>query len=218
MYLTIQLITGISFQVKSDDVSFLSVHITFVKTFKFLWQFQRDHSKKRSEGLQLESNGGSGTALFYFVSALANILTLLFPYIKLCPCLEGLLGHVAKKPKLTRPSFDNSFDSAAPVGGSAPSPVASQISNPSRLIRYIGGRDRGGRKNKVLKVPLLCLTMLKAACGTNLSLIDCHLHVNLGIWNCLQMPANQSSSGSPWTTFEDQVHLIFSSYLHFSHD
>jgi hypothetical protein len=75
--------------------------------------------------------------------------------ILLCPFLEGLFGqHVAKKQKIMRPSLDNSFDSATPVGGSAPSPVASQISNPNRLIKYFGGRDRG-RKNKVLKVLLL---------------------------------------------------------------
>lgn len=67
--------------------------------------------------------------------------------------LEGLFGqHIAKKHKIMRSSLDISYDNAGPIGGSAPSPVASQISNPNRLIRYFGGRDRGGRKNKALKV------------------------------------------------------------------
>lgn len=55
-----------------------------------------------------------------------------------------------------RPSQDNSFDNIAPVAGSAPSPVASQMSNmsnPNKLFKMLGGRDRG-RKPKVLKVHL----------------------------------------------------------------
>lgn len=53
-----------------------------------------------------------------------------------------------------RPSQDNSFENIAPVAGSAPSPVASQMSNmsnPNKLFKMLGGRDRG-RKPKVLKV------------------------------------------------------------------
>ncbi|KAL3517807.1 hypothetical protein ACH5RR_020396 [Cinchona calisaya] len=85
---------------------------------------QRDHSKKRSESHQLESNGSS-----------------------------GLLGqHISKKPKMMRLSLDNSFDSGAPIGGSAPSPVASQISNQNKLMKVFSNRDRG-RKNKGLKIP-----------------------------------------------------------------
>lgn len=85
---------------------------------------QRDHSKKRSESLQLESNGSS-----------------------------GLFGqHIMRKPKMMRPSLDNSFESGAPIGGSAPSPVASQISNQNKLMKMFSNRDRG-RKNKGLKTP-----------------------------------------------------------------
>ena len=66
--------------------------------------------------------------------------------------LEGLFGqHIVKKPKMMRPSLDNSFDSGAPIGGSAPSPVASQISNQNKLMKMFSNRDRG-RKNKGLKV------------------------------------------------------------------
>lgn len=59
-----------------------------------------------------------------------------------------------KKPKITRQVQDNSFDNIAPIGGSAPSPVASQMSNMSnsnKFVKMLGGRDRG-RKSKVLKV------------------------------------------------------------------
>ncbi|KAL2488179.1 Chromatin modification-related protein EAF1 B [Forsythia ovata] len=90
-------------------------------------QFQWDHSKKRSESHQLESNGSS-----------------------------GLFGqHIMKKPKIMRQSQDNSFDTIAPSGGSVPSPAASQISNmpqPNKFVRMLGGRDRG-RKPKGLKMP-----------------------------------------------------------------
>ncbi|KAK4441008.1 Chromatin modification-related protein EAF1 B [Sesamum alatum] len=87
-------------------------------------QFQRDHLKKSH---QLESNGSS-----------------------------GLLGQpMIKKPKTMRQSQDNSFENIAPIGGSVPSPVASQMSNmsnPNKFIKILGGRDRG-RKPKVLKIP-----------------------------------------------------------------
>ncbi|KAL0460468.1 UNVERIFIED_CONTAM: Chromatin modification-related protein EAF1 B [Sesamum latifolium] len=87
-------------------------------------QFQRDHLKKSH---QLESNGSS-----------------------------GLLGQpMIKKPKTMRQSQDNSFENVAPIGGSVPSPVASQMSNmsnPNKFIKILGGRDRG-RKPKVLKMP-----------------------------------------------------------------
>jgi len=51
-------------------------------------------------------------------------------------------------------SLDNSFDNTMPIGGSVASPVASQMSNmsnQSKIIKLIGGRDRG-RKAKALKV------------------------------------------------------------------
>ncbi|GAA0155508.1 chromatin/chromatin-binding, or -regulatory protein [Lithospermum erythrorhizon] len=86
---------------------------------------QRDHSKKRSEGYQLESNG--------------------------CGGLSG--QHVMKKPKVMRPSaLENTFDNIPPVAGSVPSPVASQMSNmPNPNIKIIGGGERG-RKTKASKV------------------------------------------------------------------
>ncbi|XP_070034083.1 chromatin modification-related protein EAF1 B-like isoform X3 [Nicotiana tomentosiformis] len=90
-------------------------------------QFQRDPSRKRLESHQLESNGSS-----------------------------GLFGqHNAKKPKMLRQSLENSFENNAPIGGSIPSPVASQMSNmanPNKLIRMLSGRDRS-RKAKTLKMP-----------------------------------------------------------------
>ncbi|RXH98067.1 hypothetical protein DVH24_010392 [Malus domestica] len=87
---------------------------------------QRDHSKKRSEGHHYESNG-----------------------------TIGLYGqHTAKKPKILKQSLDNTYDSITPMPGSNPSPVASQMSNmsnTSKFIKLIGGRDRG-RKTKSLKM------------------------------------------------------------------
>ncbi|XP_060177044.1 chromatin modification-related protein EAF1 B-like isoform X1 [Lycium barbarum] len=88
---------------------------------------QRDHSRKRLESHQLVSNGSS-----------------------------GLFGqHNAKKPKMLRQSLENSFENNAPIGGSIPSPVASQMSNmsnPNKLMRMLSGRDRS-RKAKTLKMP-----------------------------------------------------------------
>ncbi|KAL8058024.1 hypothetical protein ABFX02_04G222200 [Erythranthe guttata] len=90
-------------------------------------QFRRDQWKKGLDGHQLESNGNC-----------------------------GLLGQpVLKKPKLIRQSQDSSFDNIPPSGGSVPSPVASQMSNmsnPNKFIKMLGGRDRG-RKSKALKMP-----------------------------------------------------------------
>ncbi|KAL7124532.1 hypothetical protein ABFS83_14G054400 [Erythranthe nasuta] len=87
-------------------------------------QFQRDHLKKSH---QLESNGSS-----------------------------GLLGQpMMKKPKIMRQSQDNTFENITPITGSVPSPVVSQMSNmsnPNKFIKMLGGRDRG-RKPKGLKMP-----------------------------------------------------------------
>ncbi|KAL6208948.1 hypothetical protein ACLB2K_019891 [Fragaria x ananassa] len=89
---------------------------------------QRDYLKKRSESHHFESNG-----------------------------TIGLYGqHNAKKPKISKQSLDNTYDGMTPMTGSLPSPVASQMSNmtnPSKLIKLIGGRDRG-RKAKSLKMPV----------------------------------------------------------------
>ncbi|CAN4098570.1 unnamed protein product [Withania somnifera] len=88
---------------------------------------QKDHSRKRFESHQLQSNGSS-----------------------------GLFGqHNAKKPKMLRQSFENSFENNVPIGGSIPSPAASQMSNmsnPNKLLRMLSGRDRN-RKAKTLKMP-----------------------------------------------------------------
>ncbi|KAK7287342.1 hypothetical protein RIF29_00613 [Crotalaria pallida] len=51
-------------------------------------------------------------------------------------------------------SLDTTFDNVAPMTNSFPSPAASQMSNmsnPSKLIKIISGRDRGW-KAKVLKI------------------------------------------------------------------
>ncbi|XP_017252243.1 chromatin modification-related protein EAF1 B isoform X2 [Daucus carota subsp. sativus] len=86
---------------------------------------QRDSYKRRSESHQFESNG-----------------------------TNGLYGHhIGKKPKLIKQSLDNSIDNVAPVNCSLSSPVASQMSNmpnPNKFIKMLGGRDRG-RKMKGLK-------------------------------------------------------------------
>uniref|UniRef100_A0A0V0J0Q1 Putative chromatin modification-related protein EAF1-like n=1 Tax=Solanum chacoense TaxID=4108 RepID=A0A0V0J0Q1_SOLCH len=102
---------------------------------------QKDHSRKRFESHQLESNGSS-----------------------------GLFGqHIAKKPKMLRQSFENSFENNAPIGGSIPSPVASQMSNmsnPNKLMRMLSGRDRN-RKAKTLK-----MTAGQAGSGSPWSLFE----------------------------------------------
>ncbi|XP_019450094.1 PREDICTED: chromatin modification-related protein EAF1 B-like isoform X1 [Lupinus angustifolius] len=87
---------------------------------------QRDHSKNRLDNYHFESNGSS-----------------------------GLYGqHNVKKLKTMKQSLDNSSDNIAPITSSIPSPAASQISNmsnPSKFIRIISGRDRG-RKAKGQKI------------------------------------------------------------------
>ncbi|KAF3435970.1 hypothetical protein FNV43_RR23062 [Rhamnella rubrinervis] len=99
-------------------------------TYELGWQVdsamhndQRDNSRKRLE--HFESNGTSGL------------------YIQ----------HSAKKPKIFKQSLDNTFDNITTMTGSIPSPVASQnnMSNTSKFIKLIGGRDRG-RKTKSLKI------------------------------------------------------------------
>ncbi|KAG6722046.1 hypothetical protein I3842_03G142200 [Carya illinoinensis] len=102
-------------------------------TYDLGWQLdsavlneQRDHSRKRLDNHHFECNGTS-----------------------------GLYGQPnAKKPKIAKQSLDNNFDNITPMGGSIPSPVASQMSNmsnPNKFIKLIGGRDRG-RKVKALKI------------------------------------------------------------------
>lgn len=69
--------------------------------------------------------------------------------------MNGLYGpHSAKKQKTTKQLVENNFDMAIPHTGSIPSPAASQMSNmsnPNKSIKFIGGRDRG-RKIKGLKI------------------------------------------------------------------
>ncbi|KAL1190588.1 Chromatin modification-related protein EAF1 A [Cardamine amara subsp. amara] len=66
---------------------------------------------------------------------------------------NGLYGpHSAKKQKTTK--LENNFHIAIPLTGSIPSPAASQMSNmsnPNKSIKFIGGRDRA-RKIKGLKI------------------------------------------------------------------
>lgn len=59
----------------------------------------------------------------------------------------------SKKPKISKQLLENTFENATTMGGSIPSPVASQnnISHANKFIKLIGGRDRG-RKSKSLKV------------------------------------------------------------------
>ncbi|KAL4323737.1 hypothetical protein GQ457_11G003600 [Hibiscus cannabinus] len=80
---------------------------------------QRDYSKKRPENHQLDSNGNSG--------------------------LHGLYN--GKKLKIMKQQPDGAYD-FIPPNGSISSPVGSQMSNmsnPSKIIRLIHGRDRGGK-------------------------------------------------------------------------
>ncbi|XP_042481011.1 chromatin modification-related protein EAF1 B-like, partial [Macadamia integrifolia] len=88
---------------------------------------QRDNAKKRLEGHHFESNGNS-----------------------------GIFGqHAAKKPKMMKQLAETCPENFAPVTGSIPSPVASQMSNmsnPNKLMKMIAGRDRG-RKAKAPKAP-----------------------------------------------------------------
>lgn len=96
-------------------------------------------------------------------------------HVKGCLHFEGLFGqHNAKKPKMLRQSLENSFENNAPIGGSIPSPVASQMSNmsnPNKLIRMLSGRDRN-RKAKTLKV----LKFISATISFLLSILPICLH------------------------------------------
>ncbi|KAK9726544.1 hypothetical protein RND81_05G222400 [Saponaria officinalis] len=86
---------------------------------------QKELVRKRLDNHQLESNGNG-----------------------------GLFGQHAKRPKLAKHPLDNLFDNTAPMSGSVASPVASQMSNMSsqtKIIKFIGGRDRG-KKGKGLKM------------------------------------------------------------------
>ncbi|XP_038704899.1 chromatin modification-related protein EAF1 B-like isoform X2 [Tripterygium wilfordii] len=91
-----------------------------------LYNEQRDHSKRRMESHLMDSNGTG-----------------------------GLYGqHNAKKPKIIKQQLESTFDNIIPISGSTPSPVASQMSNmsnPNKFVKLIGGRDRG-RKSKTLKM------------------------------------------------------------------
>ncbi|GFZ13465.1 helicase/SANT-associated, DNA binding protein [Actinidia rufa] len=103
---------------------------------------QRDPSRKRLNNYQLESNGSSG----------------LFSQ------------HVMKKPKMMKQSLDCSIDNLIPITGAIPSPVASQMSNmsnPNKLTKILGGRERG-RKSKSLKA----LVVLVHDMGPNWELIS----------------------------------------------
>ncbi|KAF4383079.1 hypothetical protein F8388_009110 [Cannabis sativa] len=90
----------------------------------------RDPSKKRMGSNHFESNGTS----------------------------DLYAQHNAKKPKILKQPIENTFDNITTMGGSIPSPVASQnnISNATKIIKLIGGtgRDRG-RKAKFLKMSVM---------------------------------------------------------------
>ncbi|CAN6871258.1 unnamed protein product [Brassica oleracea] len=67
---------------------------------------------------------------------------------------NGIYGPHAKKQKTTKQLVENNFDGAIALTGSIPSPAASQMSNmsnPNKSIKFIGGRDRA-RKIKGLKI------------------------------------------------------------------
>ncbi|CDY52088.1 BnaCnng21890D [Brassica napus] len=68
--------------------------------------------------------------------------------------MNGIYGPHAKKQKTTKQLVENNFDGAIALTGSIPSPAASQMSNmsnPNKSIKFIGGRDRA-RKIKGLKI------------------------------------------------------------------
>lgn len=131
----------------------------------------------------------------------------------------GLYGqHSSKKPKIKHP-LDNTYDSITPMPGSIPSPVASQMSNmsnTSKFIKLIGGRDRG-RKTKSLKV-LFGDTLFDSVLALDLPFNAVLLYpvlmsnsVNLHLI-ILQMSAGQPGSGGPWSLFEDQVNTSLLSF------
>lgn len=63
------------------------------------------------------------------------------------------LQHGGKKPKISKPPFENTFDNMAAVTGSVPSPVASQnnMSHTNKILKLFRGQDKG-QKAKSLKV------------------------------------------------------------------
>ncbi|KAF8113187.1 hypothetical protein N665_0054s0005 [Sinapis alba] len=68
--------------------------------------------------------------------------------------MNGMYGPHAKKQKTTKQLVENNFDGAIALTGSIPSPAASQMSNmsnPNKSIKFIGGRERA-RKIKGLKI------------------------------------------------------------------
>ncbi|CAN8268555.1 unnamed protein product [Cochlearia groenlandica] len=69
--------------------------------------------------------------------------------------MNGIYGPPsAKKQKTTKKLVENNLDGAIPLTGTIPSPAASQMSNmsnPNKSIKFIGGRERG-RKIKGLKI------------------------------------------------------------------
>ncbi|KAL9262753.1 Chromatin modification-related protein [Drosera capensis] len=88
---------------------------------------QRDQWKKRLLGHQYESNGST-----------------------------GLYVHRAKKQKLMKQSYENSFENTIPLSGSITSPAASQMSNmsnPNKLSKPAGSRGQV-RKVKLPKVTI----------------------------------------------------------------
>ncbi|XP_047316069.1 chromatin modification-related protein EAF1 B-like isoform X2 [Impatiens glandulifera] len=89
-------------------------------------KYMMDHSKRRLDGHQFDSNGSSG-----------------FPG-----------QHIRKKQKMLK-SLDNPMDNHVQTGSSIPSPAASQMSNmhnPNKIIRILNGRDRI-KKFKAFKIP-----------------------------------------------------------------
>lgn len=103
--------------------------------------------------------------------------------------------------------LDTAFDNITPMSGSIPSPAASQMSNmsnPTKFIKLIGGRDRG-RKAKALKV-LLGVSQ-RILCLIFSLIFETIYSRNLSVYSSLQISAGQPGSGSPWSLFEDQVAL-----------
>ncbi|KAL9252174.1 Chromatin modification-related protein [Drosera capensis] len=91
------------------------------------FKHQRDQLKKRLPGHQYESNGST-----------------------------GLYVHHAKKQKLMKQSYENSFENTIPVSGSITSFAASQMSdmsNPNKLSKPAGSQDQV-RKVKLPKVTI----------------------------------------------------------------
>lgn len=124
----------------------------------FTFNMQRDHSRKRLESNHFESNGTSGKLHFHvtivwLIGARIHQQSCFLPYIITVFSVGLYVQHSAKKPKILKQPVENTFDNITTMTGSIPSPVASQnnMSNTSKFIKLIGGRDRG-RKAKSLKV------------------------------------------------------------------